>query len=103
MIIYNTTYHVDNSIVNTFIGWIKTYYAPNAIKSGALKNPRFSLIMVQEDGENHKSYSLQFEVNSVDLLQDWYSANGRALVAELESKFAQKVVGFTTIMSVVDL
>ncbi|MFI3240522.1 MAG: DUF4286 family protein [Bacteroidales bacterium] len=103
MIIYNTTYHVDNSTINAFIEWVKGYYISNAVKSGDLKNPRLSLIMVQEDDENHKSYSLQFEVDSVDVLQSWYGTNGRTLVTEFEAKFAQKVVGFTTIMSVVEL
>lgn len=103
MIIYNTTYHVELSVVDGFIDWIKEYYTPVAIKSGVLSAPRLSLIMVSEEGDTHKSYSLQFECDSVDHLQAWYGSDGAALVAALEAKFAQKVVGFSTIMNVIDL
>lgn len=103
MVIYNTTYHVDLSVVDAFLEWIKGYYLPLAVKSGDLSLPRLALIMAHEDGDNHKSYSLQFEVDSIDVLQCWYGSDGKVLVEALEGKFVNKVVGFSTIMSVVDL
>lgn len=105
MFVYNTTYHVDVNVVEAFLDWIKSDYIPVATKSGVLRLPRLALIMNSGDNasDEHRSYSLQFEVESIDLLQCWYGADGVDLVNKLTSKFAQKVVGFTTIMSIVDL
>ncbi|MEG0560489.1 MAG: DUF4286 family protein [Muribaculaceae bacterium] len=103
MIVFNTTYHAHNDSVEQFLKWIREEYIPVAITSEALKNPRLTLIMAHEDGDNGHSYSLQFDVSTVDELEKWYSETGAHLLSDMTSRFANNVVGFTTIMNILDL
>lgn len=102
MIIYNTTYNTDNSVAVTFIKWLRTKFIPCAIKSGELKEPRLAHLMVENDGKSN-SFSLQFTVENVDTLEKWYKDCGAELIGEMERTFSSKVVGFTTIMTVMDI
>ncbi len=102
MIIYNTTYNVNIESVNEFIEWIKTDLIPTATASGELLNPQLALIMASEDDKT-KSYSLQFRANSIEDLQNWYQGTGKAKIVELENRFTKKVVGFSTLMTVLDI
>jgi hypothetical protein len=58
-------------------------------------------MVTNEDKTN--SFSLQFTVENVDVLEKWYHKQGAQLLHELETTFGQKVVGFTTIMTVMDI
>lgn len=103
MFIYNTTFHVSNGEKEEFIAWIKSVYVPEALAGKVLKNPRLSLIMAHADNDDGISYSLQFEVNTIDELEKWYKVDGGKLLAKFGEKFQQRVVGFSTIMQCVDL
>ncbi len=102
MIIFNTTYNASNDSAVPFIKWLRTRYIPFATESGELKDARLAHLMVENDGKSN-SFSLQFVVENVDTLEKWYHKYGAELVHELEEKFGQKVVGFTTIMTVMDI
>lgn len=67
MLIYNTTFQVDDEIHDNFLIWIKECYIPEIKKHGALKSPRMCRVLShREDGT---SYSLQWEVESSGVLQ----------------------------------
>lgn len=102
MIVFNTTYNVSNDKAVAFIKWLRTRYVPYATESGQLTEARLAHLMVENDGQTN-SFSLQFIVENVDVLEKWYHSHGAELVHELEQTFGQKVVGFTTIMTVMDL
>lgn len=102
MIVYNTTYNASNDKAVAFIKWLRTGYIPRAVESGELKEPRLAHLMVENDGKSN-SFSLQFTVENVDVLEKWYHKCGAALLREMECTFAGKVVGFTTIMTVMDI
>lgn len=102
MIVFNTTYNVSNDKAVAFIKWLRSRYVPYAIESGQLKEARLAHLMVESDGQTN-SFSLQFTVENVDVLEKWYHSHGAELVHELEQTFGQKVVGFTTIMTVMEL
>lgn len=102
MIVYNTTYNVANDTAVAFIKWLRNRYVPYAIEGGELKEARLSHLMVKNE-DNSNSFSLQFLVENVDVLEKWYQKRGAELLHEMETSFGQKVVGFTTIMTVMDL
>ena len=103
MIIFNTTYHVADAREKECIEWVKSAYIPRALESGALSCPQLSLVMGREPGSDGNSYSLQFQVPSVDALEVWYRRTGSALVAEIERQFAGHVAGFSTLMQKMDI
>lgn len=102
MIIFNTTYHVDNLILNDFIVYLRSEFIPQATKSGELTHPRLTRILShgEEEGSN---FALQFEVTDPEKLDDWYDETGDQLNEEMVGRFGERVVGFSTLMEVIDL
>ena len=90
MLIYNTTFQVDDAVHDNFLIWIKESYIPEVQKHGTLKAPRICRILSHRD--DGSSYSLQWEVES----------RGVRLNDELTKIFKDKVVGFPTLMEIVE-
>ncbi len=102
MVVFNTTYHVADSHEREFIEWIRSSYIPRAVECGTLSRPQLALVMGREEGSDGNSYSLQFHAEGVDALEAWYRRTGAGLVAEIESRFGSHVVGFSTLLTVIE-
>ena len=100
MLIYNTTFHVEDEVLNNFLIWIKECYITEVKKQGTLKSPRLCKILSHHD-EGH-SYSLQWEVENSAVLHHWHMEQGKHLHEELIKIFKDKVVGFPTLMEVIE-
>ena len=100
MLIYNTTFQVDDGIQEHFLIWIKESYIPQVESHGALKTPRICRVLSHR--EEGSSYSLQWEVESSSLLHRWHMEQGVKLNEELTKIFANKVIGFPTLMEVIE-
>ena len=120
MLIFNTTFQVSKSfqnsfleysasasalaasIVNSFLEWLKTEYIPLSLKSQILFNPLLSKVFSQEeiDGE---CYALQFHVHNPDDLNKWYEQYGKGLNEKLTQKFMSEVVGFSTVLQILEI
>lgn len=102
MIIFNTTFHVEDEVLNDYINFMKEIYILKASGSGFLHEPRFARIHPQHE-DSGSSYSLQFKVKNVDTLNHWFSTEGLALQNELTSRFGNRAMGFVTLMEEIDL
>lgn len=102
MIIFNTTFHVEDEILDEYVNFIKNTYILKAANSGFLHEPRFCRIHPQHE-ENGSSYSLQFKIKNVDTLNYWLSVEGESLQKELTSLFGNKALGFVTLMEEIEL
>ncbi len=102
MIIFNTTFHVEDDVLNDYIGFMKETYIVKATGSGFLHEPRFARIHAQHE-ESGSSYSLQFKVKNVDTLNHWFSTEGQILQDELTTRFGDKAVGFVTLLEEIEL
>ena len=99
MLIYNTTYHVEEGQEKNFLIWMQEYYLPEVEKNGTLFAPRILRVLShRDDGE---SYSVQFEVENSAKLHRWHQGQGVKLNEELLKTFQDKVVGFPTLMEVI--
>ena len=56
MLIYNTTFQVDDEVHDNFLIWIKESYIPEVEKHGALRAPRICRVLSHRD--EGTSYSL---------------------------------------------
>ena len=82
------------------MGWPIDIIFPEIKKHGALKSPRICRVLShREDGT---SYSLQWEVESSGVLHRWHLEQGAKLNGELSKIFKDKVVGFPTLMEVME-
>lgn len=102
MIIFNTTFHIEDDVRQSCIDYLKNTYIVKAVNSGFLFEPRLALIHAQHE-ESGSSYSLQFKVKNVDTLDYWLSTEGKLLQQELVDKFGNKALGFITLLEEIDL
>ena len=101
MLIYNTTYQVDEEQEDNFLIWIKEFYLPEVEKNGLLRAPRLVRVLSHRE-EGSTCYSLQFEVESSAILHRWHMGQGVRLNEELLKIFKDEVVGFPTLMEVIE-
>jgi len=102
MLIVNTTYHVEESVEEAWKAWVRTEYIPMVMAPGLLIHPRFHRLMVENE-PGHLSYALQFEVKDLDTLENWFQNHGTKMQKTQADKFQEKVLGFTTLMEVIDI
>ncbi|GAB6007824.1 DUF4286 family protein [Dysgonomonas reticulitermitis] len=102
MIIFNTTFHVEDDVLNDYINFMKETYIVRAASSGFLHEPRFARIHARHE-ESGSSYSLQFSVKNVETLNHWFSSEGEILQGELASRFGDKALGFVTLLEEIEL
>ncbi len=100
MLIYNTTFQVEDEIHDNFLVWIKECYIPEVEKHGTMRAPRICKVLSHRD--DGSSYTLQWEVESSSLLHRWHLEQGMKLNDELVKIFKNKVVGFPTLMEVIE-
>jgi hypothetical protein len=102
MIIYNTTFHIEEGIQDDFIEYIRQNVIPQATKSGLLISPRFSRIFGEHEDKGF-SYALEFTTESIDKLEQWNKTESTAVTTPLIEKFKDKIVGFSTVMQTISL
>ncbi len=101
MLIYNTTYHIEENLAKNFLIWIKEVYLPEVEKRALLRSPRILHILNFKE-QDSCSYSVQFEVDNSADLHRWHIEKGTTMHDELMKLFKDKVVAFSTLMEVVE-
>lgn len=102
MIIYNTTYHIEDDIHDDYIAFVKDELIPRALKSGHLSNPQLALVHSQHE-ESGVSYALQFRVEDLVKLEEWMLVYGQSIRADIAKRFGEKALGFMTLLEEVSL
>lgn len=101
MLIYNTTFQVGANDAQNLVIYLHESYIPEATKSGIMKNPRMARIISHRDPDS-ECFSVQFECESMALIHKWYSTDGTRINNDLVKVFKDKVVGFPTMMEVIE-
>ena len=102
MIIYNTTFHLDDEVHNECLEYLKNEYIPQALQKSLLSEPRLALIHRQHEEEG-TSYSLQFKAKDLETLEIWMEGIGQDLQEDLTARFGSKVCGFMTLLEEIEL
>ncbi|MEG1837783.1 MAG: DUF4286 family protein [Bacteroidaceae bacterium] len=101
MLVYNTTFQMEEDMERNFIIWINECYIPEVQKVGLLTSPRLCRILSHQE-EGNSCFSLQWEVESSGILHRWHMQQGALLNEQLIKIFKDKVVGFPTLMEVME-
>lgn len=101
MLIYNTTFQTDAEDAKNLVVYLHEKYIPEAMKSGVMRNARMCRILSHHD-DGSECFSVQMEVEDMAQLHKWYSSDGAALNSEMLKLFKNKVVGFPTMMEVIE-
>lgn len=100
MLIYNTTFFIENKVQDQFMIWLRESYIPAVEEYGVLRSPRLCrLLNYHDDGV---AYSLQWEVDDSTFLHRWHLDQGVRFNEELVKMFSDKVVGIPTFMEVIE-
>lgn len=100
MLIYNTTFHTEDDVHDNFLIWLREFYIPEIEKYGILRLPRLCHLLSHYD--EGTVYSLQWEVEDSVCLHRWHVAQGAKLNEEMTKIFKDKVVGFPTLMEIIE-
>lgn len=100
MIIFNTTFHVHEFVVEPFKKWIKDVYIPAALLTDGISSPEFARILIDVQ-EEYASFAMQFKADSHETAVEWHDGKAAALRSELMSRFGDRVLFFTTYMELI--
>ena len=100
MIIFNTTFHLEDDVHPTFVDYMLRQFIPACTKSGLLTNPRLARVH-GTDNEGY-SYAMEFSVTDVLTLEKWNSEESAGIYRKLTDTFNDKVIGFSTVMQTVE-
>lgn len=100
MLIYNTTFHAEDDVHDNFMIWLKESYIPEVEKYGVLRAPRLCRLLSHHD--EGTAYSLQWEVEDSACLHRWHLDQGKKFNDELIKLFNDRVIGFPTLMEIVE-
>ncbi len=101
MILYNTTYQMPVADARDFVIWVHQVMLPRVREFGYMQNGRLSRILSHKDDES-ECFALQFEVESTARLHYWFVKQGKQLGEELLRAFENRVIGFSTMMEVIE-
>lgn len=95
--LYNVTIGVDKEIEMEWLQWMKSYYLPRAMQSGAFLEHRIYKVLTHED-ENSVSYSVQYFSDTIEKIVHYLNNDGKVLVEELRDRYKEKHVVFNTLL-----
>lgn len=101
MILYNTTFHVDEKAERDFVCWLKSDFMPRAAKDGLI-NPMLARL-VDNVELGCSTYALHLEAASMAVIGQWESAGRRKLIEEIFARWQYGVLAFSTPMEKIEL
>lgn len=101
MFIQNTTYVVPNADARNFVIWVHEAVLACAQTSADVNGGRLARILSHKE-EDSECFSVQLEAATTAALHRWHVAHGQRLSTELHSLFEGRIIGFSTLMEVID-
>lgn len=102
MIVFNTTFHVDENIQEDFIEYMLKEFIPMSTESGLLTYPRLAKVFGMNEDEG-ASFAMEFQVADIEVLDRWKSEESNKVFNLLMERFEDKMIGFSTLMQTIDL
>jgi len=101
MLIYNTSFHVEEAVLQKFLCFVKDEYFPAVTEGGYLVRPRLVHLM-GDVGEGLMGYAIMADCPGEILdIKRWRDATGNKLIDRLKTEFGTKVLSFSTAMKVI--
>ena len=101
MLIYNTTYLVNNKRITSWLKWVEETHIPFMRKTGKFTAPQIAKVMFADDIES-TSFAVQFKINDLDSLGVWSELYADDLQKEIAAIFEQEVLPFSTVMEIIE-
>lgn len=95
--LYNVTIGIDKEIESEWLIWMKEYYLPKAMQSGAFTEHKIYKVLTHED-EGSVSYSVQYFSDAIEKIVHYLNNDGKNLLEELRERYKEKHVVFNTLL-----
>ncbi|PKQ63720.1 hypothetical protein BZG01_15520 [Labilibaculum manganireducens] len=97
MIIYNTSYLIENSMEKEFCEWMKIKFIPLLKETGTFSANYFCKVMVATENEG-LTYSLQLLFKSKELFTKYHCSFEPRAKAVFEAKYRNQVMSFSSLL-----
>jgi hypothetical protein len=101
MYIYNVTVHVEETIIEPWLQWMRETHIPDMLATGKFVHALLCRVMVDEEAGG-QTYAVQFHTPGRGLLEKYYAEDADRLRKASADKFPGKLVAFRTELEVID-
>jgi len=101
MYIYNVTIHIEKTIGDSWLKWMRETHIPEMLATGKFVQARLCRVMVEED-DGGFTYAVQFMTTGRDVLEKYYKEDADRLRKTTSDKFPGKFVAFRTELEVIE-
>ncbi|HRS24786.1 MAG TPA: DUF4286 family protein [Paludibacteraceae bacterium] len=100
MLIFNTTYLVENEFYPQWINWVQESLIPFMMSTAGFSEPQIAKVL---SGESVKetSYSVQFKISDKSALNDWMRQYGEDFAKLCSANFGNHVLFFSTMLELI--
>lgn len=101
MYVYNITTNIDEKKENDWLNWMQNTHIPEMLATGKFSSAKMCKVLVDEE-MGGATYSVQYSVESKEVLQEYHELHASILKNKANSKFAGHFVYFETEMQLID-
>ncbi len=98
MYLFNTTFYIDDAVMNDWIAWLRTTYIPMMQTSGTFSNPLVYRVHSLQNDEGSSSIAVQFTVQTMDDIRQWDETISLRVEQSVLGVFGTKVLHFWTVL-----
>jgi hypothetical protein len=96
--LYNATIGIDKELETEWLTWMKEYYLPKAMQSGAFTDYKIYKVLTHEEEDNSASYSIQHFSEGIDKIVHYLNNDGKVLIEELRNRYKDRHIVFNTLL-----
>ncbi|WP_298474413.1 DUF4286 family protein [uncultured Maribacter sp.] len=100
MYIYNVTINVEESVVDSWLIWMKEIHIPEMLATGKFTKALMTKVLIEEE-MGGKTYSVQYTTDSKETLQKYYQEDADKMRSDVAKRYAGKFVAFRTELEIV--
>jgi hypothetical protein len=98
MIVYNVTCHVEASILEDWLEWMKSTHLPEVMATGKFVSYRLLRIDPLDEDDAGFSYAIQYTASSRSLYESYVEIDAPALKAKTIARYGDSVLAFRTVL-----
>ncbi len=100
MILYNITYMVSHEVHEEWLKWMKEIHIPEMIATGLFERNQV-LRLLEVDDQEGITYAFQFYAATIGNYNTYITNYAPALRLKANQKWGDKVLGYRTLMEIV--
>ena len=100
MFIYNVTAHVDNSVLEEWLTWIRPHIK-EVLATGKFTKAIMTEVLADQDSGG-RTFSIQYTASSRELLEQYYQEDAPKLRTDGLVKFSNNVLAFRTELKIIE-